>query len=422
MPTQPSVYCFEDEAGKPLYIGKSIHPKSRIRQHLQQAGEARSKQREFINLAKWIRFYQVESEIESLLLESKLIRLHQPFYNSMSKDDKSSTYIMVGSEDFPVVSLIRGAEIESFKSVFGPFRTRYEAEMVLKVARNIFMFCQNPPNNGVKRACFYHHIGRCDGACIGLVSKSKYRSKIGYLKRFLNGSSVGLLISLEKKIRKLAKAQKYEEADEVKKMYEAVKWATNTRHGLADFLKDDQTPERAIRELKVMLSSYGMESSLERIEGYDVATTQQKDTVGAMVVFFLGTADKSSYRKFKLDRSNSDTNAMKQMLKRRIRRTDWPRPDLILVDGGRPQLSTALKLIKDTPVIGLAKKEELIVIFYEDKFIEVEMPRRSKALQLLQQIRDEAHRFGTGYHKQVRDKRSLSYKLTWTVKTEKMKT
>ena len=68
-------------------------------------------------------------------------------------------------------------------------------------------------------------------------------------------------------------------------MYEAVKWATKTRHGLAEFLKDNQTPERAIRELKVMLSNYGIESSLERIEGYDVATTQQMDTVGAMVVF-----------------------------------------------------------------------------------------------------------------------------------------
>lgn len=408
MPTQPSVYCFEDETGKPLYIGKSIHPKSRLKQHLQQAKEARSKQKEFVNLAKWIRFYQVESEIESLLLEAKLIRLHQPFYNSMSKDDKSSTYIMVGNEDFPVVSLIRGGEIENFRSVYGPFRTRYEAEMVLKVARNIFKFCQNPPNNGVKRACFYYHIGKCDGACMGLVSKTKYRSKIGYLKRFLNGSSSGLLVSLEKKIRRLAKNEKYEEAEEVRKMYEAVKWATKTRHGLAEFLKDNQTPERAIRELKVMLSSYGIESSLERIEGYDVATTQQMDTVGAMVVFFLGTADKSSYRKFKLDGSNSDTEAMKQMLVRRTRRTDWPRPDLILVDGGRPQLSTVLKLIKDVPVIGLAKKEELVVIFYEGKFIEIEMPRRSKGLQLLQQIRDEAHRFGTGYHKQVRDRRSLS--------------
>lgn len=71
----------------------------------------------------------------------------------------------------------------------------------------------------------------------------------------------------------------------------------------------------------------------------------------------MGTADKSSYRKFKLDGSNSDTEAMKQMLVRRTRRTDWPRPDLILVDGGRPQLSTALRLIKDVPVIGLAKRK-----------------------------------------------------------------
>ena len=407
MPIQPSVYCFEDETGKPLYIGKSIHPKSRIKQHIQQAGQARSKQREFVNLAKWIRFYLVESEIESLLLESRLIRLHQPFYNSMLKDDKSSTYIEVGNEDFPVVSLIRGGDIRQGKSVFGPFRRRDEAEMVLKVARDIFKFCQNPPNDGVKRACFYYHIGKCDGACVGLVNKSKYRSKIGYLKRFLNGSSSGLLISLEKKIRRLARAHRYEKADEVKKMYEAVKWATKTRHGLAEFLKDDHTPDRAIKELKTMLSSYGIESSLERIEGYDVATTQQMDTVGAMVVFFLGTADKSSYRKFKLNGSGSDTEAMKQMLGRRIRRTDWPRPDLILVDGGKPQLSTALRLVRDVPVIGLAKKEELVIIYQDDKFIEIEMPRRSKALQLLQQIRDEAHRFGTGYHKQVRSRRSL---------------
>jgi len=407
---QPAVYSFENERGKPLYIGKSIHPRSRVRQHLRQAGDIRSKQREFVSEARWISFYVVESEIESLLLEARLIRLHQPFYNSIQKDDRSSLFIQVTKDEFPQVKMIRGADLTDGDGGFGPFRTKTEADMVLRVARRVFKFCQSPPGKGRKdRACFYYHIGQCDGVCVGKISKSDYRAKIGYLKRFLNGKSKGLLLSLERKINRLAKEHNYEKAAEFKRLYEAVEWATKTRHGLAEFLRDGAVPERAMKDLRRLLMSYGIESTLERIEGYDVATLQQKNTVGAMVVFFLGTADKSQYRRFRLDNTAGDTGAMRRMLQRRIRRTDWPKPDLILVDGGKPQLSTAIKIVpKEIPVVALAKREETIVILTEDGFQEVLLPRRSKALGLLQQIRDEAHRFGTGYHKQLRDKKSLS--------------
>ncbi len=403
------MYSFQDENRTPLYIGKTIHPKTRIRQHLKQAEEAGSKQREFVKLANEIVFYPVDSEIESLLLEARLIKLHQPVYNSIQKDDKTSLFIEVTRDEFPRVRLIRGGEVKNDKNVYGPFRTSQEAEAVLRVSRRVFRFCQSPPQRGKNnRPCFYYHINQCGGVCAGKMTKTEYRIVIGYLRRFLNGRSKGLLAVLVKKIHKLALEEKFEQAEKLKKMYEAVYWATQTSRGLASFLRGGMLPEKGIKELQRVLQNEGIETSLEKIEGYDVATLQQKNTVGAMVVFFLGTAEKKSYRIFKIKSGGGDTGAMKEMLRRRFWDNDWEKPDLVMVDGGKPQLSTALKVIPSSiPVIALAKKEETIVIKKGRAYIEIQLPRRSLGLKLLQQIRDEAHRFGTGFHKRLRNKVSL---------------
>lgn len=409
MPTGPTVYSFEDENRKPLYIGKTIHPKTRIRQHHKEAME-RVKQKEFVYKAVELAFYPATSEIETLLLEARLIRLHKPYYNIIQKDDRSSLFIEITRDDFPRVNLIRGMDIKKERDVYGPFRTRQDAELIIKVARRIFHFCQNPPRKGAaKRACFYYHIGQCSGACVGIVTKAEYRSVMGLLKRFLNGRTKLLLIQLERRIKKLAHEQKFEQAAEMKRMYEAVNWATQARHGLAGFLKGAIVPERGVKELQQLLGNYGIVTSLERIEGYDVATLQQTNTVGAMVVCFLGTMEKQEYRLFKIRNwSGGDVGAMREMLTRRFSRRGWEWPDLVMVDGGKLQLSMATKVVpKGIPVIGLAKKEETVVIATDEGYDEIKLAKRSLALRLIQQIRDEAHRFGTGFHKRRRSKSSL---------------
>jgi len=126
-----------------------------------------------------------------------------------------------------------------------------------------------------------------------------------------------------------------------------------------------------------------------------MATINQTQTVGAMVVFINGSADKSQYRKF-IIRSNKlgDPHTMSEVLTRRFRHPEWHLPDLVVLDGGKPQLSVCRPVIPASiPVIALAKKEETIVIPQEAGFQELRLDLSSPALFLLRSLRDETHRF-----------------------------
>ncbi len=139
-----------------------------------------------------------------------------------------------------------------------------------------------------------------------------------------------------------------------------------------------------------------------------------------MVVFVNGEKDPSQYRKFRvrslsnLPNSPNDFAMMQQIISRRLKHLDWPYPDLIIVDGGKGQVSAAVSAISamkqlnneamDIPVIGLAKREETIITPDIENFIEISLPKDSPALHLVMRIRDEAHRFAITYHKKLRSK------------------
>ncbi|HHY38070.1 MAG TPA: excinuclease ABC subunit UvrC [Clostridia bacterium] len=153
-----------------------------------------------------------------------------------------------------------------------------------------------------------------------------------------------------------------------------------------------------------------------RLECFDISDIQGKDAVGSMVVFEDGVPLKSGYRRFKV-KSREEPNdflMMKEVVGRRLKRIEseggpWSRPDLLIVDGGKPQLLAAMKAMEETgvtgiPVVGLAKERELVHVPWRDD--PIALPRNSPALLLLQHIRDEAHRFAIAYHRNIRSKRS----------------
>jgi excinuclease ABC subunit C len=131
-----------------------------------------------------------------------------------------------------------------------------------------------------------------------------------------------------------------------------------------------------------------------------------------MVVFIAGHPEISAYRHFKVEgtEDRSDPHAMKQILSRRFRHPEWGRPDLIVLDGGIPQLSIVSPVIpEDIPVIALAKKRETLYFYNEDKKItELSLPLEDPVLNLFRSLRDEAHRFATTFHIQQREKSLLS--------------
>jgi excinuclease ABC subunit C len=410
LPSTPGVYAFEDEAGQFLYIGKSIHIKNRIKQHWKSAAEG-EKQALFIPLTKKLRYYPVQSDLESLLLEARLIRLYAPLYNAISKDDKSPLYIQVTKDAFPKVLLKRKSDLKKTDTAYGPFTSSATTGLLLKVARRIFHFCSSPPKNGKPgRACFYYHLGMCSGACVGKVDQKQYQKTISLLKRFLNGQTSYVTSELYKSINRSSRLLHFEEAADYKNQLNALLIAKTNIRLFGGFIEGTPRTDKQLKRLVEVLAPHGINIKPDRIECYDMATMQQKDTVGSMVVLNLGIPDKSQYRKFKVQSlEGGDPHNMAEVLRRRFRHPEWPLPDLVILDGGKTQLSIAGSQIPvGIPYVSLAKKEETIIIPKGDTYFELSLQKDDPALQLFQIIRDEAHRFATTYHKKIRDKRSFS--------------
>jgi excinuclease ABC subunit C len=173
--------------------------------------------------------------------------------------------------------------------------------------------------------------------------------------------------------------------------------------------------------LETLRATLALPALPRRIECFDISTLQGADTVAAMVVMADGKLRKTDYRKFKVgrsaDRSPDDFAAMREVVLRRYRRAldhGGPFPDLIVIDGGKGQLSAAYAALREVGLdrlvaIGLAKEEELI--FTRDRAEGLALPRESAALRLLQRIRDEAHRFAVTYHRRTRAKRDFTSAL-----------
>ena len=171
-------------------------------------------------------------------------------------------------------------------------------------------------------------------------------------------------------------------------------------------LKND---EQAAEELQQAL---GLEHSLERMDCFDISHTQGSETVASMVVFRKGSISKKDYRKYKIvsaEGKPDDFKSMQEVVYRRYKDYE-DLPNLVVIDGGKGQLSSALEVIRglglaDLPVVGLAKREEEIFIPHQSTSILLD--RDSAALHLIQRIRDEAHRFAITFHRKLRGKRNL---------------
>lgn len=206
--------------------------------------------------------------------------------------------------------------------------------------------------------------------------------------------------------------------------------ATETlTHLRAQWIVDEGKQASALAELQEHLD---LDAPPNRIECYDISTTQGSATTGSMVVFVKGVPRKSDYRRFKIRtvEGTDDYASMREMLRRRFRRVTEPQvdqgpgakksswdlmPDLLVVDGGKGQLNAVLEVLDEyglrdqVPAVGLAKQEE--EIFLPDRSDAVRLPHTSEGLYLMQRVRDEAHRFAITYHRRLRSKQTITSQL-----------
>jgi len=415
LPKEPGVYFFLDKEHKILYVGKAKNLKQRVSSYFVHKTDLGEKTRLLVSKIKYIQTIQVTSEIESLLLEANLIKKYIPPYNVRFTDGKGYPFIRITTKnEYPAVCVSRKTnDPNSF--YFGPYPNVGAMRLVLKTIRKIFPF-QSAVNHG-KRTCLYYHLGLCPCASASNSQEAKrsYKKTIRYIRTFLEGNVRKVVRDLEQERESLSIKELYEEAKDIQKKIDAITLITSPVHRPFEYETNPNLAsdlrKKDLDSLQEELSRVGVFiKSLGRIECYDISNISGTNAVGSMIVFSNGEKNTSEYRRFKIRRADgpNDFAMMQEILQRRLKHAEWPFPDLLVVDGGKGQISSALKVLDkqhlSIPLIGLAKREEIIIT---SDFKEIKLPKDSDALHLVMRIRDEAHCFAIAYHRKLRSKSAI---------------
>ena len=412
IPETAGIYVFFDESG-PIYIGKAINLKRRVSSYFDLNLE--TKTASMVKSAQTLSFIQVNSELEALLLEAKLIRLYLPKYNIAAKDDKHPLYIQITKERYPrIITARKIAENQKNIAFYGPFPSSRNVRSVLKMIRRVFPFSDHRLG---KRGCLYSHIGLCN-PCPNIIESSNNKSLITRERRKYLKNIRGIKFILDGKIGKLqrdvtremtdaSKKQNFESAAQDRDRLQRIEYITRPQMPAEFYMQNPNLLEdirkTEITDLISLLKTNGLPLvHIERVECFDVAHVAGTNATASMVTFINGESDKNYYRHFRIRqiKGNSDIDSLKEVIARRLNHIrDWGKPDLIIVDGGVAQVNAFNKIIieKGTriPVVGIAKNPDRLILNHKKIVL------RGTTLHLVARMRDEAHRFARRYHHQL---------------------
>ena len=421
LPLKPGVYKFYDKNGEILYIGKALNLKNRVNSYFNDTLYDRPYVKRMIPLIERVEVVETNNEIESLVLESALIKEFKPKYNSDLKDDKSYAWIYVSTKDkFPTVKITRNISNNELKKgeLFGPYPNVHSARRVFTYLRKLYPFCTCTEKN-TSRECMYYHIGLCPGPYQGHISEGDYRKNINEILKFLKGRKRGQISKLEVQMRKYSKERQYEKAGELRDKISDLKYLGEK----IDFDYTDSAETYISRRKKLLSQNFqdlkielGLKE-LNRIECYDISNIQGKESYGSMVVAQKGEILRGQYRVFKI-KSLDTPNDMHMLKEVMIRRFDSKQkekydmqPEIVLIDGGKAQLSVVNEYIpKDICLLGITKGRKyrrkggrlLDEFWYVNRetteITKIDIQNKS----LLIDLRDEAHRFAILHHRKAR--------------------
>jgi excinuclease ABC subunit C len=391
LPLSCGVYLMKDKKGKVLYVGKAANLRKRVTSHFYKNQFLPNKELLIRDIAD-IEYIICESEAKALILESWLIKEKRPKYNISLRDDKSFPLVEVTHEDFPRISITR--KKKKAHTYFGPYPQAKDLKEALQLIRHIFGFrtCKSLP----KKECLYFHLSLCPGPCIGRISKREYAKTVKIISLLLEGKRKDLIKVLKTKMNKAALKFKFEEASNARDKLIAV----TSLYGI----------RREYQQLLLLKEALNLKDVPSRIEAIDISNIHAKQATGSVVVFENGVPLKSEYRRYKIKgKALDDVGMITEVIDRRIqsRRLNKERlSDLIIVDGGLSQANAAKKVLSKyrltIPVIGIAKKKEEIWFPFSSKALKLGL--NSPGLQVIQRLRNEAHRFAHKYHLYLRKK------------------
>jgi excinuclease ABC subunit C len=457
VPHKPGVYLMRDRFNRVIYVGKARDLRKRVSSYFlpSKIAQADLKTRALLDATWDFETHVVRSEPESLLLEGKLIKEYRPRYNISFRDDKRFLLVKVDiTEEWPRFRLARLKKDDGAR-YFGPYAHAGALRQTLNLMRKKFgvlTFGRGAPSERELKSATYQVPMR-----LSEITGEQYRERVGQACDFLEGHSREMIVTLEQEMRKSAEEMDFEKAAELRNMIEDVRRTTRptrrfTRHSLPSAID----PMADVQELAEALH---LPQPPAVMECFDISNISTTHVVASMVCFRDGVPDKNCYRRYRVRtvQGQDDFASMAEVVRRRYSRillearevnedaaefsqeatveglqrlqqkTPNPErrtpdlesdqansqsyvrlPDLIIVDGGKGQLSSACRELQrlglhELPIIGLAKERE--EIYRPGYALPLQLPLESGALRLLQRIRDEAHRFANAYHQLLLKKR-----------------
>ena len=407
----------KDRLGHILYVGKAKDLRKRVATYFHPARRRAFQQPKVMSMIGLIAdfdFIEVTSEAEAVLLEGRLIKQWKPKYNTDFVDDKRFFLIRIDMySDLPRFRLTR-LRTDPRSYYFGPFASSSMLRKTLSEMRlkfGILLGDAHPVSLGDGRWRLYEDVRAEIYGHPNEVTVQEYRARIEQAYRFMEGKTREWLGELRTQMRAMAERREYERAARLRDIIQALE-TTTTR--ARTFERVDPLKPADPRKTLVQLQQHlDMKALPSHIECFDISHISGTFVVASMVHFSKGVADKSRYRRYRIKSfiGNDDFRAMEEVVARRYRRLHEqgkPFPDLIVIDGGKGQVAAALRAfvllgLDSPPIIGLAKKNESII--FSDARRPLTLPLHHPALQLLQRLRDEAHRFAHTYNAELRRRR-----------------
>ena len=442
VPHKPGVYLMRDRFNRVIYVGKARDLRKRVSSYFlpSKLAQADLKTRAMLEATWDFETHIVRSEAESVLLEGKLIKEYRPRYNISFRDDKRFLLVKVDtSEEWPRFRLTRLKKNDNAR-YFGPYAGAGALRQTLNLMRKKFgvlTFGRGAPSERELKSSTYQVPVR-----LSEINTEQYRQRVAQACEFLDGHSREMLDALEEQMRQAADKQDFEKAAELRNMIDDVRETTRSmRRFTRGTLPSTIDP---IADVQALGEALQLPRLPRVMECFDISNISTTHVVASMVCFREGVADKNCYRRYRVRtvEGQDDFASMAEVVRRRYSRIlleareanpeaaefsqeqtvdglqrierQSPNfvpvrlPDLIIVDGGKGQLSSACHELQrlglhDLPIIGLAKEHE--EIYRPGRAMPLQLPADSGALHLLQRIRDEAHRFANAYHQLLLKKR-----------------
>ncbi len=446
VPLKPGVYIMRDRLGHVIYVGKAKVLRKRLGSYFLPSRKKRAdlKTRALLDSIWDFETHTVRNEEEALILEEKLIKQYRPRYNIALKDDKRYFLVKIDLQaKYPIFKLCRIRRNDSFK-YFGPFVHSRALIATLEWINKEFGIWTQAPVSEDDPA--YKQVGevlnrRYGEQYVGEISDQEYHERVSEACALLSGKGRRERVNrLKVEMEEAASGLDFEKAAELRDVIDNLEKTTIKARQFAH-AKSIPTTVLPAEDLAELADYLKLPRPPAMMECFDISNVSSTHSVASMVRFLNGAPDNSNYRRYRIKTvdGQDDFASMAEVVRRRYSRiaTESMRanpeyaesqedltellyrlraegaspialPDLVIVDGGKGQLSAAYaeltKLgLHDLPIIGLAKQRE--EIFFPGNSKPLRIDHNQGALKLMQRIRDEAHRYANLYNELLLKKR-----------------